>query len=230
MPIENKPNNDKYNPDQRNFKEILSLNDNGDELIKLLNLDNIKASKDFNMANTLAYGNWNYDNFKMKMGFVDTCISGYEKQFGQGYKKYPIVDLGSGGNPFIAILGQKLGLKGLVAVDVGRQIESDELKKAKNSAEYIDKNFPLVGFKIDMLEFVKQLPDNSCNVSMFSIDSYIIKSDLYALELMKQIKRINPDEGFVISFHSKLDVDKGDYSSMFDQVAGVFFKKRKNNS
>lgn len=229
--FENKFESKQGNPEQRNFKDILTINDNGEDLIKSLHLEDLKASKEGAFAgDTIAYGNSSLENFKTKMSYVDNFIEGYESKFGKEYQEYPLIDLGTDGNPYISILAQSLGVKGLISIDIANQISKESLTALKDYPEYLNKDFPVVGLKIDMLEFIKQLPDNSCNISMFSIDSFIIKSDLYAIELTNHIKRVVPNEGIVVSFASLLDVREDEFSHLFDRVNGIFFKKKLTNS
>jgi hypothetical protein len=224
----------KNKEEKKSLSEIVSLNDNGDFLINLLKLKDLKGSpkhldKYFGMTlndkgdvnTTLINDSGMFKNIKEDLkenedgGLIYKLI---KKLDNDSYKKYPLVDLGTNGEIEISIFAQKIGVVGVLAVDIANQIEIDDLNNIKKSERYKNKKFPVLGLNIDMLELLQQLPDNSCNVSLFSINEDIIKSKEYKKELMNQLYRIVPEDGIVINVVSIMDYIKEEFTEKWQDV------------
>ena len=192
---------------ERLLEEIVLLNDNASSLIGTLGLKKLKAQVNYkqNFETRVINNSGMMKHEKIDEYVVNRFDQFAGKLFSENYKKYPLVDLGTNGEAYISILAQNIGVPGVVATDVENQITQDSLNSLKESDKYENKNFPVLGLKIDMLELLKQLPNNSCNVSMFAIDGIIIASEKYENELFEQLYRVVPEEGVVISRNSVLD-------------------------
>ena len=77
-----------------------------------------------------------------------------------------------------------------------------------------------------MLEFLQQIPDKSVNISMFAIDDIIINNEIYKLKLIKEILRVVPNDGIMISSNSILEKIK-DYLKIIEDDGFLFIATKK---
>ena len=184
------------------INEIITLNDNGDFLIESLNLKNLKTTKKHPLDERTRVlnntGTFSPSVERLMRAKID------ELQFEQ-YKKYPLIDIGTNGKSRISIFAQNIEVPGVIAVDIARQIDEGRFKELKETAEYKNKQFPVVGLKIDMLDLLRQIPDGTCNVSFFSIDSFVVQSNEYRKDMITELLRVVPKDGLIISESSFVD-------------------------
>ncbi len=222
---------ERWNEKIRTFPEILAFSQNSESLVQQLNLSEVKAKKTkeklegetTNFFNTVG-STYLYFIKVMKDPRIKEIIE-REKE----YKKYPLVDLGSNGETSIVAIAQKMGMEGVVLSDLVQHLDKEALNETSilpnaietqtfmmlfnkimtPEIEYkIKENYPILDLDIDMLELMEQLPDHSANVSLFSIDSDIISDLEYRKKLFKEILRVVPEGGLLLTNNSFVTQDE----------------------
>jgi hypothetical protein len=197
-----KKNEGKDNRIEKSLEEIVIHQNNADSIIEKLNLKNIKAvktksdlekSRETFLINSSGMIDYNMV-FNIKQSLETIFKENKESYF--SFKNYPLVDLGSNGEfGSLSFLAESIGFNGLLISDIN--------KNSRINEEIIEKTkIPFIELNIDMLELVSQLPDSSSNFSLFAIDNAIIRDKNYMESLIKNIERVVPTGGLVISSNS----------------------------
>ncbi len=121
-----------------------------------------------------------------------------------------VVDLGAGqiddSVMGVCKLLSELGVKKYFAVDKYEWGDGGDatLKDLKRSEKEVEEHMKKTPPKIklineDMLQFLRSLPKNYCSVIIWNIDNHIIKQGEYREQLRKEIIRVIPKQGILIT-------------------------------
>ena len=147
------------------------------------------------------------ENIHYYLAFVDQLQS-------KAFQEYPLVDLGTGGQIDTIEFAYQIGFNGFVGIDVDRQIDP------QYSPPKEMEDFEILGIQMEMLHFLENLPDNSCNISLFGIDTFVMPINTDRNAIKKEIQRVVPKDGIIfVSSINILDLDDSFiYDSSFKRM------------